>query len=140
MNEPFEPAILGVCLENTLDTPMGDFLHADSAHRALELLRLMRFELLLTGDRLADMPLETFIVRVKRTWPWQRWVLVTGSSDHRQELLARSLGVMAVIDAPLRLDELLEITRNLRPRQAGPSVRALMSTHAGRALSGSSTG
>jgi DNA-binding NarL/FixJ family response regulator len=140
MDETCEPAVLGVCLENTLDAPFTSFLHADSARRAIELLRLMRFDLLLTSDRLPDMPLSTFINRVKRAWPWQRWVLVADEVGHRQELLARTLGVTAILDTRLNWEQLLEIAEHLRRRHSVPSVGVLISTRTPRALSGSPTG
>jgi hypothetical protein len=76
------------------------FFHADSGKKALELLRMLRFDLLVTGDRLPDMPIGHFLRRVRVAWPWQKWAMVGSSLTTQDEIAARTLGAMAVFDAP----------------------------------------
>jgi CheY-like chemotaxis protein len=76
------------------------FFHADSGKKALELLRMLRFDLLVTGDRLPDMPVGQLIRRVRVAWPWQKWAMVGSVLTAQDEIAARSLGAMAVFDAP----------------------------------------
>jgi len=76
------------------------FFHADSGKKALELLRMLRFDLLVTGDRLPDMPIGHFLRRVRVAWPWQKWAMVGSSITTQDEIAARTLGAMAVFDAP----------------------------------------
>lgn len=61
---------------------------------------MLRFDLLVTGDRLPDMPIGQFLRRVRVAWPWQKWALVGSSITTQDEIAARSLGAMAVFDAP----------------------------------------
>jgi DNA-binding NarL/FixJ family response regulator len=82
------------------------YFHADSAKKALELLRMLRFDLLVTGDRLPDMPVGQFIRRVRVAWPWQKWAMVGSVLSARDEIAARTLGAMAVFDAPADWDAL----------------------------------
>jgi hypothetical protein len=86
---------------NEPGTSLGvSFFHADSGKKALELLRMLRFDLLVTGDRLPDMPIGHFLRRVRVAWPWQKWAMVGSSITAEDEIAARALGAMAVFDAP----------------------------------------
>ena len=76
------------------------FFHADSGKKALELMRMLRFDLLVTGDRLPDMPVGHLIRRVRAAWPWQKWAMVGASITTQDEIVARTLGALAVFDAP----------------------------------------
>jgi len=76
------------------------FFHADSGKKALELLRMLRFDLLVTGDQLPDMPVGHLIRRVRAAWPWQKWAMVGSVLTAQDEIAARTLGAMAVFDAP----------------------------------------
>lgn len=76
------------------------FFHADSGKKALELLRMLRFDLLVTGDRLPDMPVGHLIRRVRAAWPWQKWAMVGARISTQDEIVARTLGAVAVFDAP----------------------------------------
>jgi CheY-like chemotaxis protein len=76
------------------------FFHADSGKKALELLRMLRFDLLVTGDQLPDMPVSQLIRRVRAAWPWQKWAMVGSMISPQDEISARTLGAMAVFDAP----------------------------------------
>jgi DNA-binding response OmpR family regulator len=87
-------------LEPTVEPTGVSFFRADSGKKALELLRMLRFDLLVTGDRLPDMPVTHLIRRVRIAWPWQKWAMVGAALTTEDEIAARTLGAMAVFDAP----------------------------------------
>jgi CheY-like chemotaxis protein len=93
------------------------FFHAESGTKALELLRILRFDLLVTGDSLPDMAMSQLIRRVRVAWPWQKWAMVGSMLTSQDEIVARSLGAMAVFDAPADWDALasLAVTAAARP-------------------------
>jgi len=72
----------------------------DSGKKALELMRMFRFDLLVTGDVLPDMPVSHLLRRVRAAWPWQKWAIVGSSITTQDEIAARTLGALAVFDAP----------------------------------------
>jgi CheY-like chemotaxis protein len=91
------------------DTPVAagiSFFHADSGKKALELLRMLHFDLLVTGDHLPDMPVSHLIRRIRAAWPWQKWAMVGSSLTTQDEIVARTLGAVAVFDAPPDWDAL----------------------------------
>jgi hypothetical protein len=103
-----------ISADETVDDARGEtgpsggpsFFHADSGKKALELLRMLRFDLLVTGDRLPDMPVSHLIGRVRAAWPWQKWAMVGASITTQDEIVARTLGAVAVFDAPPDWDAL----------------------------------
>jgi len=50
--------------------------YASSGREAFELLRVLRFDLLVVSPDLPDMSVWTLVESVKQFWPWQRWALV----------------------------------------------------------------
>ena len=77
---------------------------ADSARAAIELLRMLRFDLVVTSDRLPDMPVWQFVKRIRAAWPWQKWALVSSRLTEQDEIAARTLGVMQIIEAGVDWD------------------------------------
>jgi hypothetical protein len=102
------------------------FFHADSGKKALELLRMLRFDLLVTGDHLPDMPVGQLIRRVRVAWPWQKWAMVGSELTAQDEIAARSLGAMAVFDAPPDWDAI----SSLASAAAGKAAAMNGATHA----------
>jgi CheY-like chemotaxis protein len=92
--------------EDAAGTAGISFFHADSGKKALELLRMLHFDLLVTGDHLPDMPVSHLIRRVRAAWPWQKWAMVGSSLTTQDEIVARTLGAVAVFDAPPDWDAL----------------------------------
>src|SRR5687768_11885674 len=96
------PAVLAVCLPALAEDDAGDGIslcHAGSGREALELLRVLRFDLVLVGRDLPDGPLWCFVREVQSVWPWQRWALVAPRLSEREEREARMLGVAQIVEA-----------------------------------------
>jgi len=57
---------------------------ASSGGQAIELMKVLRFDLLLVSPTLPDMTVWRFAETVRQFWPWQRWMLVTNEAtpDH----------------------------------------------------------
>jgi DNA-binding response OmpR family regulator len=91
---------------------------ADSARSAIELLRMLRFDLVVTADRLPDMPVWKFVQRVRAVWPWQKWALASNTLDQRDEITARTLGVMSILETPVDWQALVEMANSIHQRAA----------------------
>jgi hypothetical protein len=104
------------------------FFHADSGKKALELLRMLRFDLLVTGNRLPDMPISQLIRRVRVAWPWQKWAMVGSMISAHDEIAARTLGALAVFDAPPDWDALVSLAAiaSGKPSPSGKASPARM--------------
>lgn len=70
---------------------------AMTAHETIQRLRLMRYDLLLTGTVVPDMPWGNMIRRVRSLWPSQRWALLAPQLAISDEVAARSLGAVAIL-------------------------------------------
>ena len=79
------------------DSDLADVAHActpsctatDSARSAIELLRILRFDLVITADHLPDMPVWQFVKRMRAAWPWQKWAMFSSRLTERDEITAR---------------------------------------------------
>ena len=87
------------------------FVHARSARQAIELLRVMRIDLVVTSTMLPDASAWLFVQKLKRGWPWQKWVLVGNALGARDELTARALGVLAVFEDPGAWEQIGEVAQ-----------------------------
>lgn len=70
---------------------------AMTAHETIQRLRLMRYDLLLTGTAVPDMPWGNMIRRVRALWPSQRWALLAPQLEISDEVAARALGAVAIL-------------------------------------------
>jgi DNA-binding response OmpR family regulator len=91
---------------------------ADSARSAIELMRMLRFDLVVTADQLPDMPVWQFVQRVRAVWPWQKWALASSTIDQRDEITARTLGVLCILERPLDWHALFEMATAIHRRAA----------------------
>jgi DNA-binding response OmpR family regulator len=96
---------------------------ADDARSAIELLRMLRFDLVLAADRLPDMPAFQFIRRLRTAWPWQKWALVSSRLSIADEITARTLGVMQIIEGAVDWDAVTHLAGVLH--EQGASRRAM---------------
>ncbi len=97
-------SVLAVGLRDADRHAAGDCTVADSARSAIELLRMLRFDLVLTADHLPDMPVWQFVSRMRAAWPWQKWALVSSHLTDFDEVTARTLGVMQIIEGSVDWD------------------------------------
>jgi len=123
-------AVLGICVTPTSFVSRSatvDFRAVHSGRRAIDMLRLVHFDLLLVGLKLPDMSAWNFMRHVKTTWPQQKWALVGGPISQQQEIEARMLGVTTLFEAPPAIEEvcnwrtLADVLRTAR-RMAGDAV------------------
>ena len=101
---------------------------ANSARGAIELMRMLRFDLVLTSDRLPDMPVWQFVRRFRTAWPWQKWALVSSHLTEQDEIAARTLGVMQIIEGAVDWDAVAYLAETLH-EQSG--ARRLVASSAG---------
>jgi hypothetical protein len=111
----------------------SSFFHADSGKKALELLRMLHFDLLVTGDQLPDMPVSHFIRRVRGAWPWQKWAMVGSAITTQDEIAARTLGAVAVFDAPADWEAISSLAATAAAGKAAAASASVVSSGAQRA-------
>ena len=96
---PTELPLLAVGLPGLPARQPGlDITAASTGAEALALLRLISFDLLLAGQEIPDMTVWALIRVVRARWPQQRWALLGRGLTARQEIQARSLGAVMVIN------------------------------------------
>lgn len=120
MTEVVSPCLLCLGLSVPTDSPDAVYVQAESPERALELLRLLRFDLVVIAAGVTHAPLSGFIRPMRRICPDMKWVLVsTSDSDPilpQNELDARCHGALAVLDLVQGWDDLLELAWSVRKR------------------------
>jgi DNA-binding NarL/FixJ family response regulator len=115
MSEQQTVSILAVCVdESTVKSVSGgqSFLSASSARQAIDLLRMLRFDLLITGKHLPDMPVFNFVSKVKSAWPWQKWALVSSDLTSQEEVIVRTLGVLRIFDQDIENEALVRLSED----------------------------
>jgi DNA-binding response OmpR family regulator len=115
-------SILTVCLPDagSCDLPMW---RADSAQEALSILRLSHVDLLLTGLALPDMSPWQFLRRVRASADAPRWALIAAELSPADEIVARSLGAVAVLEQVPDTYDLLALLARVRRTSAAQSNR-----------------
>ena len=101
----------------------GEVMTADTGRRAIELLRMLKFDLVVISHPLPDMPAWNLIQRIRMTMPWQKWALVGREISQRDELMARSLGVVGVFDQDSDWPEVMHVAAAIH-RRAQTAVAA----------------
>jgi len=120
-------SVLGVCLSGL---PTGSkpealsFCATDSAQKSLEMMRLMRFDLVLVSPSIPDASLWTLLGKVKAGCYWQKWALVTDTLSERDELKARMLGCTAILGATPDWQQLDAMVNTLRRKSAVAAAHA----------------
>jgi len=96
----------------------GEVMTADTGRRAIELLRMLKFDLVVISHPLPDMPAWNLNQRIRMTMPWQKWALVGSEISQRDELMARSLGVVGMFDRDLDWPEVMHVAAAIHRRAA----------------------
>src|SRR5581483_5319119 len=94
-------SLLSICLPDPPDWQDGNgwTLHrACTAREAMQALRGRHIELLLSSMRLPDMPLWPLVSRVRALRPRQPWMLVEPGLSQADEIRARALGALMVLE------------------------------------------
>ncbi len=114
-------SILGVCVdepEMAGRTEGLNFCSVRSGRRAIDMLRMLSFDLVVVGMRIPDLNTWDFVRRVRTGWAWQKWALVGGAISEQQEITARMFGPIKIYDVMPSSDELFQITDSLRQKAA----------------------
>jgi DNA-binding NtrC family response regulator len=84
-------------------------MDAHSADDALELLHILRFDLVILGeDRLGD-AVPALLKRIQIISSGTRCIVVSSRMDERRERAIRQAGAMAILDAPLPFARLRDV-------------------------------
>jgi CheY-like chemotaxis protein len=114
-------AILGVCIdepEQVGRTEGLNFCAVRSGRRAIDMLRMLSFDLVLVGMRIPDLGTWDFVRRLRTGWAWQKWALIGGAITEQQEITARMFGPLKIYDTVPSSDELLGLADALRQKAA----------------------
>ncbi len=112
-------SILGLCVEEPMliGRVAGLNYHAvNSGRRAIDMLRMLSFDLVLVGMRVPDVSAWDLVRRMRTAWPWQKWSLVAARLTEQQEITARMFGAIKIYEETPSSDELFELTARLRDR------------------------
>jgi len=126
-------AILGVCVDEPAmvgKTEGMNFCSVRSGRRAIDMMRMLSFDLVVVGMRIPDLSTWDFIRRIRTGWAWQKWALVGGAITEQQEITARMFGPLKIYDVMPSSDELLQLTAALREKAA----MAVLNQNYGRQL------
>jgi DNA-binding response OmpR family regulator len=137
--DPEQGSVLAVGLRDAdRQGAAGACTVADSARSAIELLRMLRFDLVLTADHLPDMPVWQFVSRMRTAWPWQKWALVSSRLSELDEITARTLGVIQIIEGAIDWDAVGHLATTLH--EQSENRRSLVSTESQMLRAATSTG
>jgi DNA-binding response OmpR family regulator len=113
--------VLGLCVEEPAmvgRTEGLDFCSVRSGRRAIDMLRMLSFDLVVVGMRIPDISTWDFVRRVRTGWAWQKWALVGGVLTEQQEITARMFGSVKIYDVMPSSDEVLQLASHLREKAA----------------------
>ena len=111
--------VLGVCVDEPYmvgRTEGLDFCTVRSGRRAIDMLRMLSFDLVIVGMRIPDIATWDFVRRVRTGWAWQKWALVGGMMTEQQEITARMFGSVRIFDVMPSSDEVLQLASHLREK------------------------
>lgn len=119
MNDNHQGSILGVCVRDIVPHPLTRdecFYWVELGREALEILRLVKIDLVVTTLYVPDMSIWDLIGKIKMAWPWQRWALVCDEFTTQEEIRARTLGVSRMFYTTPDITELYSLTGSVKPR------------------------
>jgi len=114
-------AILGVCVDEPQmvgRTEGLNFCAVRSARKAIDMMRMLSFDLVLVGTHIPDMNTWDLLRRMKTGFSQQKWALVGGLMTEQQEITARMFGSLKIYDEMPSSDELIQLTQSLREKAA----------------------
>lgn len=110
-------AVLGICVEPPTMVGRSVELNYHAVHngrRAIDMLRMVSFDMMLVGLNLPDMATWDFLRHLKTAFPYQKWALVGGPITEQQEVAARVFGCTTIFDSTPTSSELLTLTARMR--------------------------
>jgi hypothetical protein len=75
---------------------------------------------------------------MRAVWPWQKWALASSNLDQRDEIAARTLGVLTILDLPVDWQSVREMAQAIHRRAASAATAERPLVSAVRASSGRS--
>ena len=122
-NQSEQVTVLGLCVDEPmqLDRTQGlDFCTVRSGRRAIEMLRMLSFDLVIVGMKIPDINTWDFVRRMRTGWSWQKWSLVGGVLTPEQEITARSFGSIRIFETLPASDAILQMALHLRQKATVP--------------------
>jgi DNA-binding NarL/FixJ family response regulator len=110
-------AVLGICIDPPTASGRTDELNyhaAPNGRRAIDMLRMVSFDVVLVGLKLPDMSAWDFLTHLKTAFPNQKWALVGGPVTEQQEVKARMFGCLTMFENTPTGGELLSLTSRTR--------------------------
>jgi DNA-binding NarL/FixJ family response regulator len=109
-------AVLGICIDAPATGRAEDLNYhaAQNGRRAIDMLRMVSFDVVLVGLKLPDMSAWDFLVHLKAAFPHQKWALVGGPVTEQQEVKARMFGCLTIFENTPSSAELLSLTSRTR--------------------------
>jgi CheY-like chemotaxis protein len=92
------------------------FRSAAGGRRAIDMLRMLSFDLVLVSSQLPDMGVWDFLRHLRTALPRQRWAFVGGPISEEQESMIRMYGATTIFDQAPTTQQLLNVTARLRAR------------------------
>lgn len=101
-------------------------VEVDSGKQAFDLLRVLKFDLVAVGVGVNDMDSTCFAQRLHAARPWQKWALVADEYlAAEDEMMARSLGAIAVLDGPDAWKGVVDVAKQIRRRNPSSVIANL---------------
>ena len=108
----------------------------ESARRAFDVMRVVPFDLVVVGVDVADVSAETFVTRLVKHKPWQKWLFVfnVGAAESHCaegnatraglpcEATLRSLGAVAILEGGDAWNDVVAIARRVRRNRPNQAV------------------
>jgi len=119
-------AVLGICVDAPTAASGSGELNYHAVHngrRAIDMLRMVSFDVVLVGLRIPDVSTWEFLRHMKTAFPNQKWALVGGPVTEQQEIKARMFGCSTLFEATPSGSELMQLTSRMR-EQAVTNVLA----------------
>jgi len=110
----------------TSDEADAQIAEVNSFSSAMNVMRAMKFDLLAVGDQIEDETPWDFVQQMRSAWPRQKWVYLADVVTDEDEIKARSLGAVAVLDGVEAWHHTMELAnklRSARPHLAVPGLK-----------------
>jgi DNA-binding NarL/FixJ family response regulator len=110
-------AVLGICVDSPATSRRAEEMNFHAAHngrRAVDMLRMVSFDIVLVGLKLPDMSVWDFLRQLKAGFPNQKWAIVGGPITEKQEVQARMFGCMTLFETTPSSTELMQLTSRMR--------------------------
>lgn len=111
-------------------TSLFDLYTATTAREAIATVRLVRCDLMLVGMDNPKIDVWSLMRDLTRAWTRQRWLLVAGHVTPEDEIQARSLGALVILDSLPSEHWILDFAASLLRRDLTKTVRTRDSVNA----------